>query len=107
MQNGMPGSIGRCAGPLGGPFTEMRCHTAKWTLVNLAVLRAGERNTIMLQLNDRWYCLAAHIFNRILVTQPIRPLDRIVHMPAPVILTHISQCRRHTTLCCDGVTASR
>jgi succinate dehydrogenase/fumarate reductase flavoprotein subunit len=49
----------------------------------------------------------AHIFNRVLVTQPIRTFNSVVHMPAPIIFTIITQSGTNTTLSRNGMTACR
>ena len=43
----------------------------------------------------------------ILVSQPIRTLDRIVHMPPPIVLVHVSKRSIDTALGCDGMTSCR
>ena len=45
----------------------------------------------MLQLIDRVGRVAAEIFDGVLVAQPVRSLDGVVHVPAPVVLAHIAQ----------------
>src|SRR5210317_1544360 len=45
----------------------------------------------MLEFDDRIRRFLAHILDRILVSEPIGPLDGVVHMPAPVVLTHIAE----------------
>src|SRR5690606_16736418 len=77
-------------------------HAAKGALVNFPGGGAAKRYTVMLKLDNRRDRFAAHIFDRILIAQPIRPLDRVVHVKAPVILAHIPQSggnpalRRHS-----------
>ena len=61
----------------------------------------------MLQLHDRRDCIAAHIFDGVLIAQPVRSLDGVVHVPAPVILGHVAQRGTHAALCCDRVAAGR
>lgn len=43
--------------------------------------------------------LAGHVVDRILVSQPVSTLHRVVEVPAPVILTHVTKCSIDTTLC--------
>ena len=47
----------------------------------------------------------AHVFDRVLIAQPIGALNRVVHVPAPIILTHIAERGTDTALCCHSVTA--
>ena len=91
VQHGMSGAVGGGAGALGDALAVIAGHAAKGALVDLAVLGAREGHAEMLQLVDRGGRMAAEIFDEILVAQPVRTLDGVVHVPAPVILTHIAQ----------------
>ena len=64
---------------------------AERPLVDRALFGARERHAEMLQLDDRRHRIAAHEFDRVLVAQPIGPLDRVVHVPAPVVFAHIAE----------------
>ena len=33
-----------------------------------------------------------HKFDRVLVPEPVRALDCVVHVPVPVVLVHIAEC---------------
>ena len=59
----------------------------------------------MLQLVHRLRSAAAHIFDGILVAQPVGAFDGVVHVPAPVVLAHIAERRRHAALRRHRVTA--
>ena len=61
----------------------------------------------MLKLDDRGNRLAAHVFNRILVAEPVGAPDRVVHVPAPIVLFHVSERRADAALRGDRVTARR
>src|SRR6516162_11113837 len=61
----------------------------------------------MLELDDGGDRAAAHILDRVLVAEPVRTLDRVVHVPAPVVLAHIAECGADATLRRDGMAASR
>ena len=61
----------------------------------------------MLQLIDGRRRVAAQIFDRILVAEPIGTLDGIVHVPAPVVLAHIAERRRDAALRRDRVRPGR
>jgi hypothetical protein len=61
----------------------------------------------MLELDNRGHRLADHIFDGVLVAQPVRPLDGVVHVPAPVILAHIAERGGDAALGRDGVAAGR
>src|SRR5258707_12809845 len=69
--------------------------SAERTLINRAILGARERNAEMLQFQHRGYRLAAHIFDRILVAEPVGALDRVVHVKAPIVaVAHIAERSR-------------
>ena len=59
----------------------------------------------MLELVDGLRRVAAEIFDGVLVAEPIRPLDRVVHMPAPVVGPHIAERRGDAALRGDGMGA--
>ena len=61
----------------------------------------------MLQLVDRRNGIAAHVFDGVLIAQPVRPLDGVVHVPAPVVLGHVAERGADTALGGDGVAAGR
>jgi hypothetical protein len=101
----MTGAVGRRAGALRGAFAEMGGHAAEGTLVDAAVLGAGERHAVVLQLDDRRHRLTAHVLDGVLVAQPVRALDGVVHVPAPVVLAHVAERGRHAALGRDRVAA--
>ncbi len=45
----------------------------------------------MFQLDDRGDGLPAHVLDRILVTEPVGPFDRIVHMPLPTVFAEVAE----------------
>src|SRR5205814_5643068 len=51
--------------------------------------------------------VADTIFDRVLVAQPVRTLDGIVHVPAPVVRMHVAERRRDAALRCHGMRAGR
>ncbi len=61
----------------------------------------------MLELYDRFHRIAAHVFDRVLVAEPVGALDRVVHVPAPVVLAHIAERGANAALRRDGVAAGR
>ena len=108
VQDGMAGAVRRRAGALGlAALAEMGGHAAEGALIDLALLGAAERHAEMLQLVDRFGRLAAEIFDRVLVAEPVGALDRVVHVPAPVVLAHIAERGGDTALGRDRVAAGR
>jgi hypothetical protein len=99
VQNGVTGAISRGAGSLRwSTFAEFFSHPTKRTLVNFSFLGAREWNAVMFEFNDRLWSLAAHVFDRILITKPIRAFHGVKHVPTPIILAHISKRRRNPPL---------
>ena len=86
----MTRAIGRSTGPTGHRLTMIKRMTAKWTLINFTFFSARERHTIILKFNNRWDGITTHVFNGVLIAQPIRSFDSIIHVKLPVIaFTHI------------------
>ena len=71
MQNRMAGAVGGSTGALGNALAEIGGHAAERTLINFAFFGARERHTPMFQLVNGSRCIAAQIFNRILIAQPV------------------------------------
>ena len=55
----------------------------------------------MLQLQYRAGRFPAHIFDGVLIAQPVRALDSVVHVPAPIVLAHIAHGRGDAALSSD------
>ena len=107
VQDCMAGAIGGSAGALRGAFAEMRRHAAKRALVDLAFLGARERHAVMFELDDRGNRFAAHVFDRVLIAEPVRTLDRVVKVETPVVLAHVAERGRNAALRGDRVRARR
>src|SRR5262249_40284605 len=104
VQHGVTSTVGCGAGALRSAFAVMRGHAAEGTLIDLAIfLAARERQTPMLEFINSGWRIAAEIFDGILVAEPVGALDRVVHMPAPIILTHVAECGGDTALRGHGV----
>ena len=106
MQHGVAGAIGGGARPLRSTLAVMGGHAAKGTLVDFSIfLATRERQAPVLQLVNGGRRIAAKIFDRILVSEPVGALDCVVHVPAPVILAHIAKCGGDASLRGDGMRA--
>ena len=103
----MAGPIRRRAGALGNALAEMRRHAAEGPLIDEPILGARKRHAVVLQLDDRGRRLLAHELDGVLVAQPIGPFDRVIHMPAPIVLAHVAERRRDAALRRHGVAAGR
>ena len=91
VQHGVAGAVRRRAGALRDALAEMGGHAAEGALIDLAVLGARERQAVVVELVDRRRRLAHQIFDGVLVAEPVRPLDGVVHVPAPVVLAHVAE----------------
>ena len=107
VQDGVPGAIGGGAGALGHALAEVSRHAAERALIDLARLGAGEWHAPMIQFIDRFRRVATHVFDRILVSEPVRTLDRVVHVPPPVVGAHVAEGSGDAALRGDRVRAGR
>ncbi len=105
----------RMAGPVGGgagalrrrPLAEIGGHAAEGALINASVLGARKRHAPMFELIDRGRGVAADIFDRILIAEPVRPLHGVVHVPFPIVRPHIAERGGDAALGRDGMRAGR
>ncbi len=107
VQHGVAGAVGRGAGALRLALAVIERHAAERALVDPAVFGARERHAPMLELVDGFGRVAHHVFDGVLVTQPVRALDGVVHVPAPVVRMHVAERRGNAALRGDGVRAGR
>ncbi len=92
VQHGVAGAVGGGAGALRRrPPAEIGGHAAERALIDAAVLGARERHAPMFEFVDGGGRVAAEIFDRILIAEPVRPLDGVVHVPFPVVRPHIGE----------------
>ena len=71
VQNGMSGSVGCGASALCSALAKVCCHATKGTLIDFTIFGARERHAPMFQLVDSCRRIAAQIFNRILIAEPV------------------------------------
>ncbi len=107
VQDGVAGAVGGGAGALHRAFAEIAGHAAKGALIDLAFVCAREGHAPVFQLIDGLGRVADQIFDGVLVAQPVRPLDGVVHVPLPAVLAHVGQGGRDATLSGHGVRAGR
>src|SRR6202142_2356877 len=75
VQDGVAGAVCRRAGALGNALPIVGRHTAEWALVDLAFLSARERHAPMVEFVDGGRRVAAEVFDRVLVAEPVGALD--------------------------------
>ena len=107
VQHGVAGAVGGGAGALRLALAVVQRHAAERPLIDLAVLGARERHAPMFQLVDRLGRVAHHVFDGVLIAEPVRPLDGVVHVPAPVVRMHVAERRRDAALCGYRMRAGR
>ncbi len=98
VQHGVAGAVGGGASPLRLALAVVQRHAAERALIDLAVLGARERHAPMFQLVNGFRCVAHHIFDGVLIAEPVRPLDGVVHMPAPIVRMHVAERRGDAAL---------
>src|SRR5690606_5547602 len=91
MQHGVTGTVRNCTGATGLFTAKISRLSAKRTLIDFSILQSVKWHPEMLQLIYHFGSLATHEFDRILIPEVIRTLDGIIHVPVPIILSHISQ----------------
>ena len=106
MEHRMSGPVGGRASPHRLPFSIMRCHPAERALIDSSVFRSRKRNAVVFEFHHRIRRFPAHVLDRILITQPIRPFYGIVHMPAPIVFAHVTERSTDATLRGNGMASS-
>ena len=107
MQHGVASAVGGSTSALRLALAEVDRHAAERPLIDLAVLGARERHAPMLELVDGFRRVAHHVFDGVLVAEPVRPLDGVVHVPAPVVRMHVAERGRNAALRRHRVRAGR
>src|ERR1700743_267615 len=99
VQDGVAGAVSGSAGALCHLLAAIDGLSAERSLVDLAFGGARERDAVMFELQYRGYGLTAHIFDRILVAEPVGALDRVVHVETPIVaVPHVAERGRHAAL---------
>ena len=107
VQHRVTGAIRGRAGALRRALAVVRGHAAERTLIDAAILGARERHAVVLELDHRAGRFLAHELDRVLIAEPVRALDGVVHVPAPVVLAHVAERRADAALRGDRVAARR
>jgi hypothetical protein len=106
VEHGVAGAVRRSTGALDGrAFAHILHMAAERALVDRAILIAGEGNACVFEFVNRRWGFADHIFDRVLIAEPVRALDRVIHVPGPVVGRVVAEARRDSALCCHGVGA--
>mmetsp|Transcript_45065 Transcript_45065/g.95876 ORF Transcript_45065/g.95876 Transcript_45065/m.95876 type:complete len:352 (+) Transcript_45065:1011-2066(+) len=106
VEHGVPRPVRGARAAVGLPaLTEIQTLPSERPLVNLPLLRPRERQPELLQLQHGLGRLAAHVVDGVLIPQPVAALDGVVHVPPPVVGSHVPQRGVDPPLGGDGVTA--
>ncbi len=107
VQHRVTGAIRGRARAMRGALAEVRRHAAEGSLIDPAFGGTRERQSVVLELDDGRRRLLAHELDGVLVAEPVRPFHGVVHVPAPVVLTHVPERGADASLRGDGVTSCR
>ncbi len=107
VQDGVTGAVGGGAGALHRAFAEVAGHAAEGALIDLALVGAAEGHAPVFQLINGLRRVADQVFDGVLVAQPVRPLDGVVHVPLPGVLAHVAERGGDAALGRHGVRAGR
>lgn len=104
MQEAVPGPVCHTAAPVRlATLAILVALATECSLVDLALCSSAEGHSIVLQLNDSCWGLFGHVVNGVLVSQPIGPLDGVVHVPPPVVGLHVPEGGVDASLCSHSV----
>ncbi len=107
MQHRMAGAVGGGASALRRrPLAIVGRHAAEGALIDASILGAREGHAPMLELIDGLRRVAAQIFDRVLVSEPVGALDGVVHVPFPVVRPHIGERRGDAALRGDSMASA-
>ena len=90
VQDCVAGSVGSGTCSVRRTVSVMGGHAAEGSLVDFSCVGTGEGYAVVLEFD---YCgpgLATHVFNRILVPEPVGTFNRVIHVPAPIVLAHVA-----------------
>src|SRR6185295_8611123 len=108
VEHRMAGAVGGGAGALRWrTLPHVLGHAAERALVDFALGGAAERQAHLLELDHRGRRFADHIFDRVLVAEPVGALDGVVHVPRPMIRAHVAEAGGDPALRGDGMAAGR
>ena len=103
LQNHVSGAVRGVTGPAHGRLAVFLSMPAERPLRDFAVRRAAEGQPPVLQVVNGLNSLAAQDLRRVLVNEVVAALDRIEHVPFPVVLLQVPQRRPNAALGCARV----
>ncbi len=103
IQDDPPGPVGGVAGPFDRRLSKVTGMPAKCPLGDLPLLGPVEGDTQVLQLINSSRGIFSQNFDGILITQIVAALDRVKHVPFPIILLLVTQGSTNPPLCSPGM----
>jgi len=108
VQHRVPGPVRRARAAVRLPASAViEALASERALIDFPVVGSRERQAVVFELDHRLGRLAAHVLDRVLVPEPVRALDRVVRVPAPVVLGHVPERGVDAALRGDRVRARR
>ena len=99
VQDRVARPVGGCTGALNrGAFPKLGGVAAERALVDLALFGARKWHAVVFEFIDCLGRLPGEVFHGIGIAEPIGALHRIVHMPLPMVGSHVGQRRRDAAL---------
>ena len=106
VEDRVAGTVGRGAGALHRrAIAEFGHMTAERALINLAILSAAEGNAVVLKFVDGGRRFTRQIFHGVVVAQPVRTFDGVIHVPLPRVRAHVLERSGNAALGCHGMRA--
>ena len=99
VQHGMACTVCHSTSTFYCAFAMFSSMATEWALVDFAAFYAVKRHTHVFQFDNSIWSCAGHEFDGILVAQPVRTFNGIVHVPIPTVFLHIAQRSRNAPLC--------
>ncbi len=99
----MPGAVGGVGRPVHRGLAPVLGVAAEAALGDLAAGQAVKGEAHVLKLYDRLNDLLGEDLGGVLVGEVVPPLDRIKHVPLPVVLLHVAQSGPYPSLGRPGV----
>src|SRR5665811_2241457 len=103
----MSRSIRRCTSAGYRVFAEVAHVSTERPLIDFSIFGTRKGHPRMFQFEDGGDGLPAHIFDGILVAEPVGPFDRVVHVPLPTVFAEIAETGCNAALGCNRMTACR
>ena len=103
LDDHVAGAVGGVAGALDRAFAEIPGVSAEAALIDLAVRRAIERQSHVLEFEHRVDRFASQHFRRVLIDQIVATFDGVEHVPFPVVFFGVAEGGADAALRCAGM----